>query len=122
MNIHSTKKLQINNNNLRYWLTAANFQSRQHKLMTYTRLFVVIVLNAHLQHRLSIIRFDFRIVFADTMVRRELMTTIRVNVSLADILASIDLKVLLIYTNSAPSECWLYVSSQSARTDCYAMR
>lgn len=120
-NKNTTKmKMQINNN-LRCWLTAANFQSRQLGLMTYTLFVVAIALNFHLLHRSPTFRWDFPIAGADTMVRRARVPTIRVDVCLAHILASIDLKWLLFCSCSIPSEC-CYVSMQSARTDWQAMR
>lgn len=118
-------KMQINNN-LRSWLTAANFQSRQLELMTYTLFVVAIALNSHVQHHFSVrhsptFRWDFPIAGADTMVRRAPVPTIRADVCLAHIQASIDLKLILFGSYSIPSECW-YVSKQSARTDWQAMR
>lgn len=107
-------------NNLRYRLTEANFQSRQLELMTYTPPLISFAQNARVQHRFEVIRLNFRIFVdfvADTMVRRALMTTVRADVCLAHILASIDSKLLWYCLNSIPSECW-YVSIQSARTDC----
>lgn len=111
-------------NNLRYWLTAANFQSRQLELMTYTLLVIAFPPNYHhlrhyhfsVDHSMYCELLNFHHFDVDTMVRRVPMQVIRVNVYLAHILASIDLKLILFDANLIPSECW-YVSIQSARTD-----